>query len=165
MVRNPVKDDSRVFYTWFSGSVTRADSQMPGGYPAIMVYPVYGKRWFTGRTLMAMMAGITVYGAWTRPEKERYSLEMLVEHNERHACHLPYQKAEVNLRTFITAYKRTRFEEECLFTSGVAGLSPEFRKFFYHDDVWRPPLYDVFMNPQVTHGGFWNSYTWSLGYF
>ncbi len=165
LVRNPVKDDSRVFYAWFSGTVIRQERALPGGYPAISVYPVYGKRWFTGRTFMAFVAGLTVYGTWMRPEKERYNLEMMIEWSERHMLHAPYQVAEGHLRTFITSYKRHKYEEECIMKSGVVGLTPEFRKFYYHDDVWRPPLHDVLMNPMTKYGGFLNSYTWHLGYF
>ena len=165
LVRNPVKDDSRAFYTWFSGNLSRCERGLPGGYPTVKIFPVYGKRWSTGRTVMAVIAGLAVYGTWMRPEKERYNLEMTLEWNERHMLHLPYQKSECNLRTFITSYKRHRYEEECVMNTGQVGLTPEFRKFYYHDDVWRPPLHDVMMNPMTKFGGAYNSYTWHFGYF
>jgi hypothetical protein len=145
--------------------VERTDKGLPDGYPAIAVYTVYGKRWMTGKTFLCLMAGVSVYGVWMRPEKDRYSLEISTEWMERHQITLPYQQSEANARLFLSAYKRHRFEQECLMKSGVVGLTPEYRKFFYHDDVWRPPFVDVFANPVSYYGGFWTSYSWHLGYF
>ncbi|CCW68631.1 unnamed protein product [Phytomonas sp. Hart1] len=164
-VRDPVPTDSKAFYTWFSGQAYRQERTIPGGYPAVRIYPVYGKRWVTGRTFMAVIAGISIYGAWLRPERERYNLEMMVEFNERQASHLPYQKAELDLRAFVSAYKRHRYEQENLIDKGYVGLTSEYRKFFYHDDVWRPALHDVFMHPYSKYGGPFTSYNWSIGYF
>ncbi|KAH9600425.1 GRIM-19 [Trypanosoma melophagium] len=165
LVRDPVPTDTKAFYSWFSGQAYRQERVIPGGYPAVRVYPVYGKRWFTGRTVMAAIAGVSIFGAWCRPERERYNMEMMIEWSERQAAHLPYQKAEVNLRCLITSYKRHRYEQENLIDKGFVGLTSEFRKFFYHDDVWRPPLHDVLMHPYAKYGGPLFSYNWTIGYF
>lgn len=165
LVRDPVPTDSKAFYTWFSGQAYRQERVAPGGYPAVRIYPVYGKRWFTGRTFMALIAAVSIFGAWVRPEKERYNMEMIVEFSERQASHLPYQKSENNLRYFITSYKRHRYEQDNLIDKGMVGLTSEFRKFFYHDDVWRPALHDVVMHPMYKYGGPFNSYNWTIGWF
>lgn len=62
-VRDPVPTDTKSFYTWFSGQTYRQEQAIPGGYPAIRVYPVYGKRWFTGRTFLVLAAAVSCYGA------------------------------------------------------------------------------------------------------
>ncbi|CAD2218812.1 NADH dehydrogenase subunit NB6M [Angomonas deanei] len=165
LVRDPVPDDTKAFYSWFSGQAYRQERVIPGGYPAVRVYPVYGKRWFTGRTVIAIIAGISLFGAWVRPEKERYNLEMLMEFNERNISFLPYQEAEMHLRAYLSAYKRHRYEQECIVDKGFVGLTSEFRKFFYHDDVFRPPMHDVLMHPWTRFGGPFNSYNWTIGYF
>lgn len=164
-VRNAVPEDTKAFYSWFSGQAYRQERALPTGYPAIRVYPVYGKRWFTGRTALALAAGVTLYGAWLRPDLDRYINEMCLEFSERQAAHLPYQKAEVNLRCYVTSYKRHRYEQECLIDKGFVGLTNEFRKFFYHDDVWRPALHDVFTHPYVKFGGPVLSYNWTVGFW
>lgn len=164
-VRDPVPTDTKAFYSWFSSQAYRQERAIPGGYPAVRIYPVYGKRWVTGYTFMAFLAGISLFGAWMRPERERYNMEMMIEWSERQATHLPYQKAEMNLRMYVTAYKRHRYEQECLIDKGYVGLTSEFRKFFYHDDVWRPALHDVLMHPYAKFGGPATSYNWALGYF
>ena len=165
LVRNPVPEDTKAFYSWFSGHAYRQELTAPGGYPAAKIYPVYGKRWLTGRTLLLFMAGISMYGAWCRPERERYNVEMEMEMQERHAAHLPYQQAEVHLRMLVTAYKRHRYEQDLLINKGYVGLTTEFRKFFYHDDVWRPDLHDVFKHPYIKYGGAVMSYNWAFGYW
>jgi hypothetical protein len=164
-VRNPVPDDTKAFYTWFSANLYRQEVSAPGGYPAVRIYPVYGKRWVSGRTMMTIMASCSLYGAWCRPERDRYNYEMEMELHERHAAHLPYQQAEVHLRMLVTAYKRHRYEKELLLDKGYAGLTTEFRKFFYHDDVWRPDLHDVFKHPYIKYGGAFMSYNWAHGYW
>eukprot|EP00744_Colponema_vietnamica_P004005 GILI01006050.1.p1 GENE.GILI01006050.1~~GILI01006050.1.p1 ORF type:complete len:174 (+),score=33.26 GILI01006050.1:40-561(+) len=164
-VRDPLPDDTKAFYTWFSGQAYRQERATPAGYPAIRIYPVYGKRFMTGRTALALVTGFTLYGAWMRPERDRYDNEMTLEFSERQACHLPYQKAEVNLRYYITSYKRHRYEQENLIDKGFVGLTSEFRKFFYHDDVWRPDLHDVFGHPYVKFGGPMTSYNWATGFW
>lgn len=164
-VRDPLPDDTKAFYSWFSGQAYRQERALPSGYPAIRIYPVYGKRFFTGRTALALVTGITLYGCWMRPERDRYDNEMTLEAAERQASHLPYQKAEVNLRYYITAYKRHRYEQELLVDKGFVGLTSEFRKFFYHDDVWRPDLHDVFSHPYVKFGGPLTSYNWAIGFW
>ncbi|EPY37157.1 NADH dehydrogenase subunit NB6M [Strigomonas culicis] len=90
---------------------------------------------------------------------------MMMEFSDRQTATLPYQKAEVNLRSLVSAYKRYRYEQECLVDKGFVGLTSEFRKFFYHNDVWRPTLYDVVQHPWTKYGGPFNSYNWTLGYF
>ncbi|KAK7198185.1 NADH dehydrogenase subunit NB6M [Novymonas esmeraldas] len=165
LVRDPVPTDTKAFYTWFSGQAYRQERVIPGGYPAVRVYPVYGKRWFTGRTVVALIAGISIFGAWMRPERERYNMEMMIEFAERQSSYLPYQTAEVHLRCFVSGYKRHRFEQENLIDKGYVGLTSEFRKFFYHSDVWRPPLHDVLLHPYIKYGGPVGSYNWSVGYF
>jgi hypothetical protein len=164
-VRNPVPDDTKAFYTWFTGQAYRQEISLPGGYPAIKVMPVYGKRYVSGRTFFIFVSGFTLYGAWVRPEKDRYCIEMDTEMNERHAAHLPYQTAEINLRMLVSAYKRHRYEKELLIDKGYVGLTSEFRKFFYHDDVWRPDLHDVFRHPYIKFGGPILSYNWAFGYW
>lgn len=165
LVRDPVLEDTKAFYSWFSSQAYRQERVIPGGYPAIRIYPVYGKRWVTGRTFVACMAGISIFGAWVRPEKERYTTEMMLEFSERQAAHLPYQQAEMHLRHFISAYKRHRYEQENIIDKGYVGLTSEFRKFFYHSDVWRPALHDVVLHPFMKYGGPLSSYNWSIGYF
>lgn len=168
MVRNqeyPVKTDTKSFYSWFSGQPYRQERGAPGSYPAIRVYPTFSKRWFTGRTAIMFIAGIGMYGSWMRPERERYSAEMLQEHQERIDHSLVYQNAEIRLRYYLSAYKRYRYETECLMTKGYAGVTPESRKFFYHDDVWRPALHDVIQHPFPMLGGPLFSYNWGLGYW
>ena len=162
---DPVPTDTRAFYTWFSSQAYRQDVNTPGGYPAIRIYPAYGKRWVSGKTFFAFLAGISLYGGWARPEKDRYNTEMQVETNERHATHLPYQTAEINLRMLVTGYKRFRYEQENLVDKGYVGLTSEFRKFFYHDDVWRPDLHDVLRHPYLKYGGPLLSYIWAFGYW
>lgn len=110
-----------------------------------------------------MLAAVTIYGAWLRPERERYTIEMMIELSERQNAHMPYQQAELNLRTFVSAYKRHRYERENLIDKGYVGLTSEFRKFFYHNDVWRPALHDVLQHPYVKYGGIFTSYNWSVG--
>lgn len=165
LVRNPVPDDTKAFYTWFSSNIYRQELAAPGGYPAVRIYPVYGKRWVTGRTFMVFLCGFSVYGAWLRPERERYGVEMEMEIHERHASHLPYQQAEVHLRMLVTGYKRHRYEQDNLIDKGYVGLTTEFRKFFYHDDVWRPDYHDVFRHPYIKYGGLFVSYNWAFGYW
>lgn len=165
LVRDPVPDDTKAFYSWFSAQQYRQDRSIPGGYPAIRVYPVFGKRWMSGKTMLTIMSGFCVFGAWVRPEKDRYAIEMETEWSERHATHLPYQQAEINLRYLVTGYKRHRYEQENLVDKGYVGLTSEFRKFFYHDDVWRPALHDVFRHPYIKFGGPFMSYNWAFGYW
>lgn len=164
LVRDPVPEDTKAFYSWFSSQAYRQERMIPGGYPAVRIYPVYGKRWFTGRTAMALICAISIYGAWVRPERERYGMEMTVEFSERQCAHLPYQKAEMNLRCLVSSYKRHRYEQDNIIDKGYVGLTSEFRKFFYHNDVWRPPLHDVFVHPYFKYGGVTNSYNWTIGY-
>ena len=161
----PVATDTKAHYSWFSSQAYRQERAIPGGYPAVKVYPVYGKRWITGRTFVMMFAGISVFGAWMKPEKERYITEMYIETTERQLAHLPYQQAEMHLRHFVTAYKRHRYEQDNLIDKGFVGLTSEFRKFFYHDDVWRPAYHDVLTHPYAKYGGWVSSYNWSLGYW
>lgn len=165
LVRNPVPEDTKAFYSWFSGQAYRQERVIPGGYPAVRIYPVYGKRWFTGRTVLFFIAGFSFFGSWVRPERERYTMEMVVEFSERQAAYLPYQKSEVNLRSLVSAYKRYRYEKENIVDKGFVGLTSEMRKFFYHDDVWRPDLHDVLMHPYVKYGGPGSSYNWSISWF
>jgi len=164
-VREPVKEDTKSFYSWFAGQAYRQEKTVPGGYPAVRLYPVYGKRWISGRTGFVFFAGMTMFGAWARPERTRYCYEMDMEWNERHAAHLPYQASETHLRMLVSAYKRHRYEQENLIDKGYVGLTSEFRKFFYHDDVWRPDLHDVFRHPYIKFGGPLLSYNWAIGYW
>ena len=160
-----IHDDTKSFYSWFTGLPNRNERHPPGGYPAIRLYPVYGKRIVSGRTIVFLAAASIMYGAWGRTEKERYLLEMDCEERERHSAHLPYQTAEINLRMLVSAYKRHRYEQENLIDKGYVGLTSEFRKFFYHDDVWRPDLHDVFRYPTMKYGGPFTSYNWTMGHW
>ena len=162
LVRDPVPTDTKAFYTWFAaGGREQYDFQ---GYPAVHVWPKWGKRWTTGYGILAFGSGITLFGVWIRPERERYTYEVDVETTERHQIHAPYQQAEINLRYLVGSYKRHRFEQECLIDKGYVGLTSARRKFYYHDDVWRPDLHDVVLHPWTRAGGPWSSYTWTLGY-
>ena len=164
LVRNPVPDDTKAFYSWFAGQTYRTAQTPIGGYPAIRLWPSYGKRWTTGYGILAFVSGFTLIGVWIRPERERYGYEIETEAAERAATHAPYQQAEINLRYLVSAYKRHRFEKECLVDKGYVGLTSQRRKFYYHDDVWRPDLHDVIRHPWMKFGGPWNSYNWALGY-
>lgn len=160
-----VKEDTRDFYTWFNGMIYRQEQTAPGGYPAVRVFPVYGKRWMTGRSALAFIAGTTIFGVWMRWEKERYCCEMDIEMHERNTNHLPYQTAEIHLRHLVSAYKRHRYEQDNFIDKGYIGMTNEFRKFWYHDDVWRPDLHDVYRHPYLKFGGPLFSYNWALGYW
>jgi hypothetical protein len=165
-VRDPVKTDTRAHFSYFSGQGYRQENGRPvGGYPAVRIFPNYGKRWFTGRTTMAIFASVTLYGAFLMPEWNRYEREVVFENNERLMTQLAYQQAEVNLRYFVSAYKRHRYEEECIFPKGYPGLSREFRKFFYHDDVWRPEFFDALVHHNNRMGGMVTSYNWTAVYW
>jgi hypothetical protein len=164
-LRNPVPDDTKAFYSWFSGQAYRQERTIPGGFPAIRMFPVYGKRWITGKTIFVFMSGVSVFGAWLKHERTRYNYEMDHEWYERQSVHLPYQTAETNLRHLISAYKRHRYEQDLLLDKGYVGLTSEFRKFFYHDDVWRPALHDVIRHPYLKFGGPMLSYNWAWGYW
>ena len=157
------QEDTKAFYSWFSGQAYRQDRAAPGGYPAIRIFPVYGKRAITMRTILAFIAGSTIWGCWHRPEKERFQMEMVMETQERAMIQVPYNKAECNLRMLISAYKRHRYEQECLLDKGYVGLTSEFRKFYYHDDCWRPPFVDVLAHPYMKTGGLTTSYNWTMG--
>lgn len=163
--RHPIPDDTKAFHSWFSGMVVRQEKIVPGGYPAIRVFPVYGKRWVTGRTLVMFFAGMAIYGAWTYPEMARFHYELWVEGLERNVQHIAYSQAELNLRTLIAAYKRHRFEQEQIFPRGHPGLTTEFRKIFYHDDVWRPAFSDVLLHPIFKIGHHTMTYNWSFAYW
>lgn len=165
LVRDPVPDETKSFYTWFSGQVYRTGVSPPGGYPGIKLHPMYGKRWGSARTLMAFSSGWMMYSFWHRPEKTRWDLEMETEHNERNAAHLPYQTSEINLRMLVSAYKRLRYEQDNFLDKGYIGMTSEFRKFFYHDDVWRPDFHDIFRHPYIKWGGPGFSYNWALSYW
>ena len=165
LVRNPVPDDTKAFYSWFSAQAYRQESAIPGGYPAVKIFPVYGKRSISGKTLATFLSGFSLVGAWATPDKNRYNSEIEAEWHERHGAHIPYQQAELNLRYLVTGYKRHRYEQENLIDKGYVGLTSEFRKFFYHDDVWRPDTHDVFRHPILKYGGPFVSYNWATGYW
>ncbi|RNF02804.1 putative NADH dehydrogenase subunit NB6M [Trypanosoma rangeli] len=118
-----------------------------------------------GHTVMAMIAGLSPFGAWFRPEKERYNMEMMIEWSERQAAHLPYQKAEVKLWYLITSYKRHRYEQENLIDRFCGPDLGVPQVFFYHDDVWRPLLHDALMHLYAKFGGPLFRYNWTIGYF
>eukprot|EP00760_Papus_ankaliazontas_P011651 PhM_4_TR14915/c0_g1_i1/m.13875/K11353/NDUFA13; NADH dehydrogenase (ubiquinone) 1 alpha subcomplex subunit 13 len=165
MSRPNIPDDTKAFYTWFTGQPNRNERAAPGGYPAIRMYPVYGKRIFSGRTVLFIAAGSMIYGAWKRTDRERYVIEMDAETSERYGAYLPYQTSEINLRMMVSAYKRHRYEQENFIDKGYVGMTSEFRKFYYHDDVWRPDFHDVFKYPPVKYGGPLTSYNWALGHW
>jgi hypothetical protein len=165
LVRNPVPDDTKAFYSWFSAQTYRQERMIPGGYPAVKVYPVYGKRWMSGKTFTVFMSGLSIIGAWLMPDKERWNHEIEAEWHERQAAHIPYQQSEIHLRYLVTAYKRHKYEQENLVDKGYVGLTSEFRKFFYHDDCWRPALHDVFRHNNIKYGGPFLSYNWATGYW
>ena len=62
-LRNPVPDDTKAFYSWFSGQAYRQERTMPGGFPAVRMFPIYGKRWITGKSVFVFFAGWSVFGA------------------------------------------------------------------------------------------------------